>query len=327
MFPANPEVLEGAEDLTQLSYLNEPSAPHDLRHRYHPDRDDIYTRRRPRRTREPVQAGAAALRHGDEGEIRLGGPRAEAGRVLGRVERALPPHVYEVASAAYREMMTHGKDQAIVISGESGAGKIGDDKDRGSSFLAGDEAGRPAEKNRRCRLSAHRSRTNPILEAFGNAKTLRNDNPSRREAHRHRVRAAARWRASNSHVHSPRKIPRCADVGHAVIPSYAAVAGATDAQRKELRLQAEERRPHSAYLRAGVAGVAGVDDRAAHAVYCRRLLGDVGSAEIELSTVSSRPCCGSGTSSSRTKPCAGRMTSRSSRGRSRGEASHERAAC
>ena len=41
VFPANPEVLEGAEDLTQLSYLNEPSVLHDLRHRYHPDRDDI----------------------------------------------------------------------------------------------------------------------------------------------------------------------------------------------------------------------------------------------------------------------------------------------
>ena len=45
VFPANPDILEGAEDLTQLSYLNEPSILHDLHHRY--GADDIYTRAGP----------------------------------------------------------------------------------------------------------------------------------------------------------------------------------------------------------------------------------------------------------------------------------------
>ena len=45
VFPANPDILEGAEDLTQLSYLNEPSILHDLHHRY--GVDDIYTRAGP----------------------------------------------------------------------------------------------------------------------------------------------------------------------------------------------------------------------------------------------------------------------------------------
>jgi len=42
LFPANPDILEGAEDLTQLSYLNEPAILHDLNHRY--GGDAIYTR-------------------------------------------------------------------------------------------------------------------------------------------------------------------------------------------------------------------------------------------------------------------------------------------
>jgi len=42
LYPANPDILEGAEDLTQLSYLNEPAILHDLNHRY--GGDSIYTR-------------------------------------------------------------------------------------------------------------------------------------------------------------------------------------------------------------------------------------------------------------------------------------------
>ena len=83
VFPANPDILEGAEDLTQLSYLNEPSILHDLHHRY--GRRHLHASgSRPHR-RQPLQAHRP-LRPGR----RRRAPRRHRSK----------PHVYRVASAA-----------------------------------------------------------------------------------------------------------------------------------------------------------------------------------------------------------------------------------
>ena len=83
----------------------------------------------------------------------------------------LEPHVYDIASHALKALMLLGVDQSILISGESGAGKTECAK-QCFSFLA-ETAGSDTNVEQLI-LSA-----NPLLEAFGNAKTLRNNNSSR----------------------------------------------------------------------------------------------------------------------------------------------------
>ncbi|EFO99385.1 CRE-HUM-8 protein [Caenorhabditis remanei] len=90
------------------------------------------------------------------------------GKSLGQKE----PHIYAIADKSFREMRRHRKSQSIIVSGESGAGKTESQKAilRYLCENWGADAG-PIQQ----RLLE----TNPILEAFGNAKTLRNNNSSR----------------------------------------------------------------------------------------------------------------------------------------------------
>jgi len=87
------------------------------------------------------------------------------------------PHVYAIAAATMQKMFEEGKNQAIVISGESGAGKTENTKHamKFLTSLGSNQAKAPQEGNIEDRILA----CNPILEAFGNAKTMRNDNSSR----------------------------------------------------------------------------------------------------------------------------------------------------
>jgi len=93
----------------------------------------------------------------------------------------LSPHTYAIAEAAYSAMMMDERRQAIMISGESGAGKTESAK-MVMQYLA-HRAGGPVVVNGASRVSAPIEQqvleSNPLLEAFGNAKTLRNDNSSR----------------------------------------------------------------------------------------------------------------------------------------------------
>ena len=84
----------------------------------------------------------------------------------------LPPHIFGIGAAAYRGVKNEQEDQSVIISGESGAGKTEATK-KCLQFLA-EAAGAGTEGLEDRLLSA-----NPILEAFGNAKTLRNNNSSR----------------------------------------------------------------------------------------------------------------------------------------------------
>uniref|UniRef100_A0A6V3LQ19 Myosin motor domain-containing protein n=2 Tax=Lotharella globosa TaxID=91324 RepID=A0A6V3LQ19_9EUKA len=88
-----------------------------------------------------------------------------------RDNRYLEPHVYAVANRAFRDLVSHSCSQSIVISGESGAGKTECTK-QALQFLA--EVAESAENIEQMILMA-----NPVLEAFGNAKTIRNNNSSR----------------------------------------------------------------------------------------------------------------------------------------------------
>ncbi|XP_058888548.1 unconventional myosin-Ib isoform X5 [Acipenser ruthenus] len=86
----------------------------------------------------------------------------------------LSPHIYALADEAYRSLRDQDKDQCILITGESGAGKTEASK-LVMSYVAA-VCGKGAEVNQ---IKEQLLQSNPVLEAFGNAKTVRNDNSSR----------------------------------------------------------------------------------------------------------------------------------------------------
>src|SRR3989338_7091550 len=141
-----------------LMYLHDPNMLHNLRYRY--DRDNIYT-----------YTANILIAINPYKTLSNYGPETMAQYHAG-TPHSMPPHVFGVAERCYRLMRAHKRDQSIVVSGDSGAGKTESCKYimRYLCTIAGRGVG---DLERRI-LEA-----NPILEAFGNAKTLRNINSSR----------------------------------------------------------------------------------------------------------------------------------------------------
>ncbi|XP_073127821.1 myosin-2 [Henckelia pumila] len=155
LLPANPDILEGVDDLIQLSFLNEPSVLHNLQYRY--ERDIIYSK-----------AGPVLVAVNPFKDVPLYGNDF----VTAYRQKLLDsPHVYAIADTAYNEMMTDQINQSIIISGESGAGKTETAK-IAMQYLAALGGGTGG-------IESEILQTSSILEAFGNAKTSRNDNSSR----------------------------------------------------------------------------------------------------------------------------------------------------
>lgn len=97
----------------------------------------------------------------------------------------LPPHVFSIANAAYRELdvaqLSSGRSQSILVSGESGAGKTEATKIC-MQYLARIDSLNGMSGSRRASVEGLTERvlqSSPVLEAFGNAQTVRNDNSSR----------------------------------------------------------------------------------------------------------------------------------------------------
>ncbi|KAH9771775.1 Myosin-1 [Citrus sinensis] len=151
---ANPDILDGVDDLMQLSYLNEPSVLYNLHYRY--KQDMIYTK-----------AGPVLVAINPFKKVALYGNYYIEAYKSKSIES---PHVYAITDTAIREMIRDEVNQSIIISGESGAGKTETAK-IAMQYLAALGGGSGIEYEI--------LKTNPILEAFGNAKTSRNDNSSR----------------------------------------------------------------------------------------------------------------------------------------------------
>ncbi|KAK4796631.1 hypothetical protein SAY86_028957 [Trapa natans] len=156
LLPANPDVLDGVEDLIQLSYLNEPSILHSLQYRY--SRDMIYSK-----------AGPVLVAINPFKDTQIYGSDVITSY---RNRAASSPHVYTTADTAYNEMMRDEVNQSIIISGESGAGKTETAK-IAMQYLAALGGGSTVG------IEHEILQTSCILEAFGNSKTSRNDNSSR----------------------------------------------------------------------------------------------------------------------------------------------------
>ncbi|KAL1367763.1 myosin-6 [Arachis duranensis] len=153
----------GVDDMTKLAYLHEPGVLANLRSRY--DINEIYT-----------YTGNILIAVNPF--IKL--PHLYDSHMMAQYKGAgfgeLSPHPFAVADAAYRLMINEGISQSILVSGESGAGKTESTKllMRYLAYMGGRAAvgeGRTVEQKV--------LESNPVLEAFGNAKTVRNNNSSR----------------------------------------------------------------------------------------------------------------------------------------------------
>jgi myosin V len=160
--PANPPTLEAHDDLTQLSFLNEPSILHALRQRH--GTDAIYTRAGPILVAVNPFKPVSRLYGADAVDCYQRPQRGDAAAT------PPPPHIFQVADLAYRAMMEAGRPQSVLITGESGAGKTETTK-LAMRYLA-QLAGGSGMEDRVLQ-------TTPLLEAFGNARTALNDNSSR----------------------------------------------------------------------------------------------------------------------------------------------------
>ena len=96
---------------------------------------------------------------------------------LGKRRNEVPPHLWAITETAYRNMLQNSKDQSMLITGESGAGKTENTKKVIAYLAMVATSGKKSEK--KASLEDQIVATNPILESYGNAKTARNDNSSR----------------------------------------------------------------------------------------------------------------------------------------------------
>lgn len=98
----------------------------------------------------------------------------------GRSREDTKPHIYAMADHAFRNLVDEGENQSILVTGESGAGKTENTKKVIQYLAAVAHSESPVKnKSQQSNLSQQILRANPILEAFGNAQTVRNNNSSR----------------------------------------------------------------------------------------------------------------------------------------------------
>ncbi|KAF3507785.1 hypothetical protein F2Q69_00000868 [Brassica cretica] len=163
VFPKDTEAPPGGvDDMTKLSYLHEPGVLNNLAMRY--ELNEIYT-----------YTGNILIAVNPFQRL----PHLYDTHMMEQYKGAgfgeLSPHVFAIAEVAYRAMINEGKSNSILVSGESGAGKTETTKMlmRYLAYLGG----RSGVEGRTVEQQVLES--NPVLEAFGNAKTLRNNNSSR----------------------------------------------------------------------------------------------------------------------------------------------------
>ncbi|XP_053181420.1 myosin-9-like [Scomber japonicus] len=166
----NPPKFNKVEDMAELTCLNEASVLHNLKERYYSGLIYTYSglfcvvvnpyKYLPIYTEDIVNMYKGKKRH------------------------EMPPHIYAITDTAYRSMMQDREDQSILCTGESGAGKTENTK-KVIQYLAHVASSFKSKKDQGSAVLSHGElekqllQANPILEAFGNAKTVKNDNSSR----------------------------------------------------------------------------------------------------------------------------------------------------
>jgi myosin protein heavy chain len=165
----NPAKFDKADDMAELTHLNEPSVVHNLRMRYQADL--IYT-----------YSGLFLVTINPYCPLPIYS-RDYINMYRGRSREDTKPHIFAMADEAFRNLVEEGENQSILVTGESGAGKTENTKKviQYLAAVATTDTPRAAKSGVKVtsNLSEQILRANPILEAFGNAQTVRNNNSSR----------------------------------------------------------------------------------------------------------------------------------------------------
>ena len=163
--PCDPKCLEPIDDLCNVNDLNEMTLLHNLRQRF--KQQKIYT-----------SVGQILVAVNPFKLLPIYTPEwLDRYKLNG--SRNQPPHVYGVADNAYRNLINFARHQSVIISGESGAGKTETMKLvlQYIAEVSGKNSSNDAESGPS--LEEQILKANPVMEAFGNAKTTRNNNSSR----------------------------------------------------------------------------------------------------------------------------------------------------
>uniref|UniRef100_A0A6I8QYU5 Myosin-4-like n=1 Tax=Xenopus tropicalis TaxID=8364 RepID=A0A6I8QYU5_XENTR len=170
IFPMNPPKYDKIEDMAMMTHLNEPSVLYNLKERYAAWM--IYT-----------YSGLFCATVNPYKWLPVYNPEV-VNAYRGKKRQEAPPHIFSISDNAYQFMLTDRDNQSILITGESGAGKTVNTK-RVIQYFAtiaaiGDKKKEEAAPGKiQGTLEDQIIQANPLLEAFGNAKTVRNDNSSR----------------------------------------------------------------------------------------------------------------------------------------------------
>ncbi|KAF2841566.1 putative myosin MYO2 [Patellaria atrata CBS 101060] len=167
----NPAMLEASDDLTNLSHLNEPAVLQAIKLRY--AQKEIYT-----------YSGIVLIATNPFARVDSLYVPGMVQVYAGKQRASQAPHLFAIAEEAFADMLRDNRNQTIVVSGESGAGKTVSAKYIMRYFATRESPDAPSKRtrNRSDAMSETEEQilaTNPIMEAFGNAKTTRNDNSSR----------------------------------------------------------------------------------------------------------------------------------------------------
>ncbi|KAI9826872.1 MAG: Myosin type-2 heavy chain 1 [Thelocarpon impressellum] len=251
----NPSMLEASDDLTNLSHLNEPAVLQAIRLRY--SQKEIYT-----------YSGIVLIATNPFARVDSLYVPGMVKVYAGKQRSSQAPHLFAIAEEAFADMLRDNKNQTIVVSGESGAGKTVSAKYIMRYFATRESPDQPGNKRAKGRVDAMSETeeqilaTNPIMEAFGNAKTTRNDNSSRfgkyieimfdRKTEIIGAKIRTYLLERSRLVFQPLK-----ERNYHIF--YQLVAGATEAERESLALLPVE---HFEFLNQGGAAVIdGVDDK------------------------------------------------------------------
>uniref|UniRef100_A0A665WP66 Myosin-9 n=1 Tax=Echeneis naucrates TaxID=173247 RepID=A0A665WP66_ECHNA len=162
----NPPKFSKVEDMAELTCLNEASVLHNLKERYYSGL--IYT-----------YSGLFCVVINPYKNLPIYSEEI-VDMYKGKKRHEMPPHIYAITDTSYRSMMQDREDQSILCTGESGAGKTENTK-KVIQYLAHVASSHKTKKDQVSpgELEKQLLQANPILEAFGNAKTVKNDNSSR----------------------------------------------------------------------------------------------------------------------------------------------------
>ncbi|XP_032816931.1 myosin heavy chain, skeletal muscle, adult-like [Petromyzon marinus] len=164
----NPPKFDKIEDMAMLTFLNEPSVLFNLKERYAAWM--IYT-----------YSGLFCVTINPYKWLPVYDPIVVAG-YRGKKRQEAPPHIFSISDNAYQFMLTDRENQSILITGESGAGKTVNTKrviQYFATIAALGDVTKKKEESKKGTLEDQIVEANPLMEAFGNAKTVRNDNSSR----------------------------------------------------------------------------------------------------------------------------------------------------